>query len=303
MTRNRKKKFLSLTNRVNDDFHSDSSFFSSPPFIAIITETDACDSEKRMKDTLRAIRSAVSTQCVDLISVRVSPPYLQNNEICSSEEKSEFQDRVVQLTRRIIALRTEKLMSKSNFAIVINDNVQAALDSGADGVHVKEMNVDQIPAIREQILRHRLDLKDNNVGNMLNRRIVIGTSAHTVHSAHVAWKKYSPDYFFVGTCYLTGSHPEKRTEDLEGPQLPGLVRATILRDLTQKDKALVTPGQIDYHSSSKPAIFAIGGINLENCSEPVTQYGADGVAMIRTVLQAENPYEITRQIQKCLTQS
>ena len=48
-----------------------------------------------------------------------------------------------------------------------------------------------------------------------------------------------------------------------------------------------------------PIIFAIGGIEVENCFEPVN-FGADGVAVIRSVMQASNPAEAVVNIKKSM---
>eukprot|EP00979_Chaetoceros_neogracilis_P004316 scaffold765_cov151-Chaetoceros_neogracile.AAC.15 len=60
--------------------------------------------------------------------------------------------------------------------------------------------------------------------------------------------------------------------DLEGPTLPGLVNKASRKE---------TDG-------AHPIIFAIGGIESENCHHPAG-YGSDGVAVIRSVMQASDP--------------
>jgi len=44
-------------------------------------------------------------------------------------------------------------------------------------------------------------------------------------------------------------------------------------------------------------LFAIGGIERENCHEPVG-YGSDGVAVIRSVMQAANPALAVKHIKE-----
>jgi thiamine monophosphate synthase len=48
----------------------------------------------------------------------------------------------------------------------------------------------------------------------------------------------------------------------------------------------------------RPKVFAIGGIDASNCHIPVGKYGADGIATIRAVLEAEDPGESVRLIRE-----
>ena len=213
-----------------------------PPYLAVITEPDACDNEERMNATVQAVSSAVSTGKVALVSVRVVQPQ-------HVESRKEFEERVVKLTSRLV-----EMTAVDPFRVVVtSDWVDAAITASAHGIHVKERDRSRIPEIRE-LFAPRIPL--------------IGSSAHSVSSALEATSLYQPDYMFVGTCYATQSHPEK--VDLEGPTLPGKVCQAM-------------KGQI------KPVVLAIGGIDEENCAEPVLKYGADGVATIRSVLQSPDP--------------
>ena len=56
-------------------------FQTHRPLLAIITETDACDTEEKMKYTYETVKKATYTGKVDLVSVRLSlpPPYDENN--------------------------------------------------------------------------------------------------------------------------------------------------------------------------------------------------------------------------------
>jgi thiamine monophosphate synthase len=118
----------------------------------------------------------------------------------------------------------------------------------------------------------------------LGKGILVGTSAHSIESALDAALKYDPDYMLVGTCYETASHPEKEAAELEGPSLPGEVARAI---------RAVEIGAL-------PIVFAIGGIDETNCDEPVLKFGADGVAVIRSVLQAPNPADAVLRIRTSL---
>jgi thiamine-phosphate diphosphorylase len=222
-------------------------FPDKPPYLAVITEPDACDNPKRVNETLTALSSAVSTNKVALISVRVVQP--------TNVPRDEFEQRVVNLTRQLVVMS-----SKHSFQVAVtSDWIDAAVQSCAHGIHVKERHRSLIPEIRLQFAP---------------RVALIGTSAHSVSSALKANSEYQPDYLFVGTCYPTESHPEK--VKLEGPALPGQVCRALEQQQQQQ--------QLD-----RPVVFAIGGIDEETCAEPVLDYGADGVAAIRSVLRSSNP--------------
>ena len=228
-------------------------FSRDPPYLALITEPDACDTPARMDATVKSITSAVSTGQVDLVSVRVVQPEEQDNMVCVEE----FKKRVVQLTTRLVELSAQEQHAFS--VVVTSDWVDAAVQASAHGIHVKERHRSRIPEIRQEFLSSSLS----------SVRPLIGTSAHSVSSALDVWSLYQPDYLFVGTCYKTASHPEKDADELEGPMLPGNVCRAFGKE--------------------RPVVLAIGGIDEHNCREPVVVHGADGVATIRSVLQSPDP--------------
>ena len=131
---------------------------------------------------------------------------------------------------------------------VTSDWWETAIQLGADGVHVKE-------AIRAELvpklMRSGIEVK----------KMSLGTSVHSPE-ANI---DPSINYLFVGTCYPTPSHPEKTV--FEGPSLPGFVKAELVQDRV---------------------CFAIGGIGVSNCHEPI-ELGADGVAVISAVMQSNHP--------------
>ena len=232
------------------------------PWIAVLTEPDACNSEERMEETLSALKGAISSRCVDLVSIRVS--------FSSSEDfptQQQQQARLISLIQRVKRLKGQDDL---DFILVVNDNIDAAIDGGADGVHVKEKFAPSIPSVRQ-----------NFIERSGRSSCIIGTSCHSIESALLS-NSYRPDYLFVGTCYLTKSHPEKTTIDmLEGPELPGKVK----RALSSNEQTALVP----------PIIFAIGGIDERNAKEPIA-LGADGVAAIRSILCASEPAHVAKTI-------
>ena len=99
-------------------------------------------------------------------------------------------------------------------------------------------------------------------------RLLIGRSVHSVEEAVVAESDVA-DYLILGTIYGTASHPGRP------PSGPGLIEAVKARVLTH--------------------VYAIGGINASNAGE-VMRAGADGVAVIRSILGAPNPRTAAREI-------
>jgi len=318
-----RNKNSSNSNRSVSTFATLSSTFAFPnhrPVLAIITETDACHTVEKMERSFEAIRKAVSTNQVDLVSVRLlSPPSLVGNENNdnNNDEVVLFDQRACTLTEKLVQLSEQQQHYQhiedqkkgdnnttstfcsltTSFRVVCSSNlVSVAVRGRAHGIHVKERHLDQIPYIIDQF----------------DYPIIIGTSVHCVESALKSYliedddvdvdnnEHYSnnrgknvgntttgttqrPHYYFVGTCYTTASHPEKTNpNDLEGPELPGRVKQA-LSSLSTLQLQL-------------PCILAIGGIDHTNCHEPIV-FGADGVAVIRAVLQAEHPANIVEQMQ------
>lgn len=241
------------------------------PLLAVITAPDACDSPESMEVTWEALRQAVSTGMVDLVSIR-----LNNLSMDKDEGSSCTWERAVTLTKRLVELANkhsdddDELSSRRPLFQVVcsSDLVSVAVEAHAHGVHIKEHHWQyQLPDIVAQF----------------DYPILIGTSVHSLDAA--AAKKdavhgIQPQYYFVGTCYMTQSHPEKAAKDLEGPALPGKMK-----------KALQTTAT----NANTIPIFAIGGIDDSNCHEPVA-LGADGVAVIRAVVQADDPAGAVRNI-------
>lgn len=246
-------------------------------YLCVITDTNACDSTENVQNTIRTLELALGVcnlNSIDLISIRVTPPLSSDDVTCD-----QFQQRIVELATQLMTMKAKHQSHPlyNDYKVVINDalNLQAAMEANIDGIHVKERDVEQIPYIRSTLQKH------------LGKDIIVGTSAHSISSGVINYQLYKPDYMFVGTCYLTHSHPEKNACDLEGPTLPGLVKEAIRKE---------TDG------GQQPIIFAIGGIESENCHEPVG-HGSDGVAVIRSVMQASDPALAVKFIKKGMMDS
>jgi thiamine monophosphate synthase len=253
-------------------------FSSPPPYIAIVTEPDACDSEERWNATMEALEGALSTRLVQLVSVRLSRNSLNEG----NEEEEQFQLRYTRMLQQLRAWSSDSSTSKRPlFHIVISSGPYMELglrvSGGAHGVHFKEAHRSQIPAVREW---HHHQYPDD-------APLVVGTSVHSISSAIEAYQLYQPDYLFVGTCFATASHPDKIV--LEGPALPGQVYDALNQIVTASDEnTVLTP---------RPLTLAIGGVDAANCGAIVTRrVGPDGVAVIRSVLQAPDPAHAVQRI-------
>ena len=98
--------------------------------------------------------------------------------------------------------------------------------------------------------------------------LLVGRSVHSVEEA-VAADGDGVDYLILGTIYGTASHPGRP------PSGPGLIEAVKARVRTH--------------------VYAIGGISVSNADE-VMRAGADGVAVIRSILGAPDPGIAAREI-------
>ena len=99
-------------------------------------------------------------------------------------------------------------------------------------------------------------------------RLLVGRSVHSVEEA-VATESDGADYLILGTIYGTASHPGRPASG------PGLIEAVKARVRTH--------------------VYAIGGISVSN-ADVVMRAGADGVAVIRSILGAPDPRTAAREI-------
>lgn len=225
-----------------------------------------------MKEAMDRIQLATQDNDIDILIIRVSPTFST-----TTRQQEKYEERVVRFTNNIADHLT---FTKNRVLVMLSSEWRHVFHrTNASGIHFKES--------------HRLNIPEyaNATTNNNSSLFVIGTSAHSITSALEAWNDdYPPNYFVVGTCYPTLSHPEKI--DVEGPELPGQVRAAIQRCIDQRE----TRNRIQ-----PPAVLAVGGIDTKNCHEPV-QLGAQGVAVIRSILYSSNPAEYAKELRRCMDQ-
>jgi thiamine monophosphate synthase len=266
---------MEVRSSYDDAELASASQWKRPPYLALITEPDACDSSKRMEESFLAIERATRDGNVDLVVVRTS------DDVTPSliDERNANK---LELLHKLSQLKLSREKDDMGFKIVVNNDLDMTITARSqnisiDGIHVKERNIDLIPSIRQQ-------LQDSiPQSEVANEDIIIGTSCHSLQSAMSSYQFVN--YLFVGTCYMTQSHPEKEKDQLEGPAFPGRIKEEMTRIFTKS-------------TSRVPIVFAIGGIDETNCHEPV-QFGADGVGVIRSVMRAGDP----QMMAKCIIDS
>lgn len=150
-----------------------------------------------------------------------------------------------------LAHQLRELCAERDVLFIINDYLDLALETDADGLHV---GPDDLPV---EVARKLLPIGK-----------ILGASARTVAEAESA-KSAGADYLGVGAMYSTST---KNDAVVVGPER-----------LRQVRKVLGLP------------LVAIGGITVDNTAEVISA-GADSVAVISAVLNAESPEASARQI-------
>lgn len=88
------------------------------------------------------------------------------------------------------ALEMKKLCTGYGVPFIVNDNVEIAMKSGADGIHVGQK-----------------DMEAGNVRALVGNHMMIGVSAKTVEQA-LAAEKAGADYLGVGAVFATSTKPD-----------------------------------------------------------------------------------------------
>ena len=145
-----------------------------------------------------------------------------------------------------LARKLREITRPYSTLFIVNDRVDIALLSGADGVH---LGTEDIPP--QQARR------------LLGRDAIIGLSTHNPDEVRAAQRLYKEgiiDYISFGPIYPTTTKPDARPT----------VGTELLRSIVGLTDA---------------PVVAIGGIKAENVAEVVNS-GADSVAMISALLSA-----------------
>lgn len=159
------------------------------------------------------------------------------------------------------SLAREAVHSAANSAsrILINNRLDVALATQANGVHLGEESLPPQEALR--------------LAKSLSREkhFLVGVSCHSLEAAKVA-ERNRPDYIFFGPVFAT-------------PSKAGYGAPQGVDRLAEVCCALSIP------------VLAIGGITLDNALACISA-GASGVAAIRLFQDAPNIAELTRELRR-----
>jgi len=150
-----------------------------------------------------------------------------------------------------IAQQLKNLCADRGVLFIVNDHLDLALATDADGLHLGQ---NDLPL---KVARQLLPIDK-----------ILGVSTTSVEQATMA-ESEGADYIAVGSIHPTTSKETAKVIGLEG-----------LRQIRQ---AVTLP------------VVAIGGITRDNATEVIAA-GADSVAVISAILQAESPEEAAQQI-------
>lgn len=153
------------------------------------------------------------------------------------------------------ALEVLPIAARLDAGVSINDRVDVALATGADGVHLAARS-----------------LPPEAARALMPPGMVLGVSVHSLEQARTAVAA-GADYVTFGHVYPTSSKP-------------GLPPRGV-RELAEIVESVEVP------------VLAIGGITASNVRE-VLATGAAGIAVISTILAAEDPGSAARELRRAV---
>lgn len=159
-----------------------------------------------------------------------------------------------ELVRR--AKRLVELAADHEASVIVNDRVDVAMASGADGVHLGE---------------HDLSIREAR--RIAGFALLVGLTTHDIPEAEAAMRD-GADYCGVGQLFPTATKQRERATPIEGP--------AYMRAYAD-------------HVPTLPPHLAIGGISVENVGRAIDA-GARGVAASGAVCGSARPDEITRAL-------
>ena len=181
-------------------------------------------------------------------------------QVLKAAPVASLQIRLKSVARDMIVETTKTLMPIAHAhgtAVIINDDPDIALETGADGVHLGQSD-----------LRNIIDIK--SAQDMLEKDAIIGVTCH--NSKDLAFKAGSggADYVAFGSFFESKTKPDARPADLE----------------------LLTW----WHDIMEIPSVAIGGITVDN-AEAVIAAGADFIAVSSGVWDyTDGPAQAVKQL-------
>jgi thiamine-phosphate pyrophosphorylase len=202
----------------------------------------------------RLIRSArlllVTDPRPDLVA-RVEAAVRGGVDVVQLRDKRAAREELLPLAKEL-----KDICARAGALFTVNDDVELARLSGADGVHLGQED-QAIAKARET----------------LGPETVLGISVGSVEEAREAVRE-GADYLGVGTVFATPTKPDA--------EVAGLVL-------------------VEGVARERPPVpwFAIGGVTPETAPE-VAAAGARGFAVVRAILDADNPEAAARELRRLL---
>lgn len=203
------------------------------------------------RERLREARLLLVTDPRPDLVERVAAGIRGGVEIVQLRDKRAAREELLPLAEEL-----KEVCARGGALFTVNDDVELARLSEADGVHLGQED-GPIARARE----------------LLGPDAIVGRSVGSVEEAREAVRE-GADYLGVGTIYGT---PTKTDTEIAGPEL--------LQEI----------------ASEHPIVpwFAIGGVTLESAPE-VAAAGAWGFAVVRAILDAEDPEAAARALRGLL---
>lgn len=132
---------------------------------------------------------------------QVCKAVIENGATCLQIREKELGEK--EFTDEAIQLR--KLCNDAKVPFIVNDSIETAVASGADGLHVGQT-----------------DIKGRNIRKIIGNDMILGISASTVQEA-VAAQKAGADYIGVGAVFATGTKDDAPAISME--QLKDIITA------------------------------------------------------------------------------
>ena len=124
-------------------------------------------------------------------------------------------------------------------------------------------------------IRDSLSESTEQLDASISSHLIVGQSVHSIESARIAYSN-NVDYIVAGTIFKSKSHPG------------GPISGTKL--IAQIKNELDVP------------VIGIGGINQLNVKD-VMNAGADGIAVIGSVLEAQDPVNATKRLKTIMNEN
>ncbi|MCM3617027.1 thiamine phosphate synthase [Sutcliffiella horikoshii] len=127
-----------------------------------------------------------------------------NGGITLFQFREKGHDAKVGAEKKELALELKKICKRHDIRFIVNDDIDLAVEIGADGVHIGQEDT-AFPVAKEKLIS----------------RMIIGVSCHTVEEAEAA-VNHGADYIGVGPMYFTTT--KKDIREVKGPEVVRQIR-------------------------------------------------------------------------------